>query len=164
MESIVGQSFEEYCEINIFDPLGMAETSWHFEDMDESNVAMPYEWMPGWEEMGHYFIPYYPSAQLRSNINELSSFLSAYMENWSGLLNDEPKDFEPKRLWTKLHQYACDPERFLPIFRQRILKAPETFATFNQQKKQKKDALIQFTQRNQFGVCSHSFTIALGSG
>ena len=89
VESIVGQSFEEYCEINIFDPLGMAETSWHFEDMDESNVAMPYEWMPGWEEMGHYFIPYYPSAQLRSNINELSSFLSAYMGNWSGLLNDD---------------------------------------------------------------------------
>ena len=49
------------------------------------------------------------------------------------LILDEPKDFEPKTLWTKLHQYACDPERFLPIFRQRILKAPETFATFNQQ-------------------------------
>jgi hypothetical protein len=67
----------------------MEETSWHFEEMDESTVAMPYEWMPGWQEMGHYFIPYYPSAQLRSSVNELSSFLIGYMENFSGLLNDE---------------------------------------------------------------------------
>ena len=89
VESIAEQSFEDYCDVNIFDPLGMEETSWHFEEMDESTVAMPYEWMPGWEEMGHYFIPYYPSAQLRSSVNELSSFLFGYMENFSGLLDDE---------------------------------------------------------------------------
>ncbi|MBH49813.1 MAG: hypothetical protein CMG69_03570 [Candidatus Marinimicrobia bacterium] len=89
VESISQQSFEDYCEMNIFGPLGMEETSWHFEDMDESTVAMPYEWMPGWEEMGHYFIPYYPSAQLRSSVSELSSFLISYMENLSGLMDDE---------------------------------------------------------------------------
>jgi CubicO group peptidase (beta-lactamase class C family) len=89
VESIAEQSFEDYCDVNIFDPLGMEETSWHFEEMDESTVAMPYEWMPGWEGMGHYFIPYYPSAQLRSSVNELSSFLIGYMENFSGLLGDE---------------------------------------------------------------------------
>jgi len=79
VEHISNQSFEEYCELNIFEPLAMGETSWHFEGMDETNVAMPYEWMPGMEELGHYFIPYYPSAQLRSSVSELSTFLRAYM-------------------------------------------------------------------------------------
>ena len=89
VETIAEQSFEEYCDLNIFNPLGMEETSWHFEEMGGSTVAMPYEWMPGWEEMGHYFIPYYPSAQLRSSVGELSSFLIGYMKNFSGLLSDE---------------------------------------------------------------------------
>ena len=89
VENITNQIFEEYCDINIFNPLGMVETSWHFDDMNELNVAMPYEWMPGWEELGHYFIPYYPSAQLRSNVNELSYFLIAYMGYMPGSLNEE---------------------------------------------------------------------------
>ena len=89
VENITNQTFEEYCDINIFNPLGMVETSWHFDDMNELNVAMPYEWMPGWEELGHYFIPYYPSAQLRSNVNELSYFLIAYMGYMPGSLNEE---------------------------------------------------------------------------
>ena len=89
VENITSQTFEEYCDINIFNPLGMVETSWHFDDMNELNVAMPYEWMPGWEELGHYFIPYYPSAQLRSNVSELSYFLKAYMGYMPGLLNEQ---------------------------------------------------------------------------
>ena len=89
VENITSQTFEEYCDINIFNPLGMVETSWHFDDMNELNVAMPYEWMPVWEELGHYFIPYYPSAQLRSNVNEHSYFLIAYMGYMPGSLNEE---------------------------------------------------------------------------
>ena len=89
VENITNQTFEEYCDINIFNPLGMVETSWHFDDMNELNVAMPYEWMSGWEELGHYFIPYYPSAQLRSNVNELCYFLIAYMGYMPGSLNEE---------------------------------------------------------------------------
>ena len=35
--------------------------------------------------LGNYWTPYYPSAQLRSNINELSNYLISYMQG--GLFN-----------------------------------------------------------------------------
>ena len=59
----------------------METTSWHLEGLNEEDIAIPYEWWNGeLLPLGNYWIPDYPSGQLRSSINELSNFLISYMQ------------------------------------------------------------------------------------
>jgi len=44
VEVITGLPFDIYCDLEIFDPLGMEETSWHLGDLDSSHIAMPYKY------------------------------------------------------------------------------------------------------------------------
>jgi len=44
VEVITGLPFNVYCNLEIFDPLGMEETSWHLTDLDTSQIAMPYKY------------------------------------------------------------------------------------------------------------------------
>ncbi len=44
VEVITGLPFNVYCNLEIFDPLGMEETSWHLTDLDSSQIAMPYKY------------------------------------------------------------------------------------------------------------------------
>mgnify|MGYP001484912822 CR=1 FL=1 len=61
----------------------MYTTSWHLDGMDEENIAIPYEWLNGQlVPLGNYWTPYYPSAQLRSNINEKIFFKPYISSIW----------------------------------------------------------------------------------
>ena len=62
---------------------------------------------------------------------EIQSSFNAFWEHeltvpLERLLAPEEK-VESSLVWSKMHQYACDPERFTPEFRQRIIRAPTTF-------------------------------------
>jgi CubicO group peptidase (beta-lactamase class C family) len=74
-------SFAQYCNDNIFDPLGMDETSWYLADLDTNNIAIPYDWngvnqIP----LQHYSDPWFPSASLRTSASQLARHLIAFMQ------------------------------------------------------------------------------------
>lgn len=87
VQEISGLPFDDYCNQNIFEPLGMDETSWFFADLDSTHIAMPYYWD------GVDYIPYgyfgyadYPAGQLRTSATQLAIWLSVFLNN--GTYND----------------------------------------------------------------------------
>ncbi len=71
---------------------------------------------------------------------EVGQVSASFNDFWSSDLSwpldvvlDEPDDFDPPLVWDKLHRYACDPARFVPAFRERIKRVPETFAVLTRQ-------------------------------
>ena len=83
VEAITGTPFDQYCNENIFAPLGMDETSWFLRDLDESRVAMPYtyRYLQGEHApTGHYGYPDYPDGQLRTSVAQLARFLIAHID------------------------------------------------------------------------------------
>ena len=82
VEVISGVPFDDYCEINIFDPLGMDETAWFLADLNVSNIAVPYHWDGNnYIPYGHYGLDLYPAAQLRTSTTQLSHILLMMMNN-----------------------------------------------------------------------------------
>ena len=81
VEEISGQSFDEYCRANIFQPLGMDSSAWKLSDVDEANLATPYDtsWF-GFNELEQYSQANYPDGMLRTTPTELARFLIAYLE------------------------------------------------------------------------------------
>lgn len=78
VEATTNTPFDDYCEANVFDVLGMDNTGWHLEDFDSATVAMPTEYTgSGFEEYGHYGYADYPDGQLRSSVTDMARFLAA---------------------------------------------------------------------------------------
>ena len=61
VENMYGESFPEYCETHIFEPLDMPETAWFLADLNISNIAVPYAWGGGhyvaYPQYGNSFYP-----------------------------------------------------------------------------------------------------------
>jgi len=80
VECVTGISFEEFCQTNIFEPLGMDETSWFLANLDPTNIAMPtYYQADSYHQYGQYGFPIYPCGQLRSSAPQLARHLLAFM-------------------------------------------------------------------------------------
>ncbi len=77
VEEVTGINFKDYCMTNIFEPLDMTHTSFRLSDLDVDKVAMPYE--NNVDPFGHFTYRYYPSACLRSSIQDFSHFIIAMM-------------------------------------------------------------------------------------
>lgn len=75
VESVTGLGFDAYCEQNVFEPLGMTDTSWHLAGLDVAEVAVPYD-ADGWP-VAHYGFPDYPDGGLRTSTPQLARFLAA---------------------------------------------------------------------------------------
>ena len=45
VEILSGQTLEEYCRENVFEPLGMNDTSFQFSNVNISKVAVPYKYL-----------------------------------------------------------------------------------------------------------------------
>ena len=82
IEALSGVSLEQYCQDSIFEPLNMTETSWFLADLNTDNVAVPYSFTLGqYIPAGHYGVPAYPGAQLRTSVLQLSNFMMALMNH-----------------------------------------------------------------------------------
>lgn len=88
VETVSGMSYEEFCQINIFKPIGMANTSWFLRNLDATLVAKTYvnQDSLGLIFKGHNGYPDYPGGQLRTSISDFSNLLVTY-------LNSENKKF-----------------------------------------------------------------------
>lgn len=74
VERIAGQPFDAYCRTRIFQPLGMAQTSWRLADFPLSTLAIPYS-PTVTRASPHYTFPDYPDGGLRTSAEDLSRFL-----------------------------------------------------------------------------------------
>jgi len=81
VELISGQNFNDYCKENIFIPMDMKNTSFRLRDHNIKKIAIPYFFKDGiYEPNPHYgMMLVYPSASMRTSIEELSHFLIAHM-------------------------------------------------------------------------------------
>jgi CubicO group peptidase (beta-lactamase class C family) len=71
-----------YCNYEIFQPLGMTQTSWHLAGLHRRSLAMPYayDWdTGGFDPYGHYGYPDYPDGLLRTSASQLATFLMAFI-------------------------------------------------------------------------------------
>ncbi|MBN1318992.1 MAG: serine hydrolase [Anaerolineales bacterium] len=102
VESISGESFEAFCQTNIFDPLGMDRSFWNLRGNDLSNHAIPYTFARRGEIRGEllnadgstpepdgylpnclYQHPNAPDGFLHTSVRQLSQFLVAMMNGGS---------------------------------------------------------------------------------
>ena len=86
VEEISGQSFNEYCIENIFDPLGMDDAYWFLSEIENLNkVAFPHQLAPGLTSslsvLENYGYSDYPAGQLRTTSNNLAKFMITFMNN-----------------------------------------------------------------------------------
>jgi CubicO group peptidase (beta-lactamase class C family) len=79
---ISGMPFDRFCRERIFTPLGMDETSFHLAELDEANVAMPYdgESPATFVALGHQGFPTYPDGLLRTSVPHMARFLAMSAE------------------------------------------------------------------------------------
>ena len=88
VERMTGETFEEYCQENIFKPLGMKNTSFSMANLDKSNLAAPYLWIGG----VYIRIPktdytfYDPCGGLYTSVEDLSHLFIAHLNG--GVYND----------------------------------------------------------------------------
>jgi len=83
IENITNLSFEEYCQKEIFKPLGMENTSWFLKNLNIKQVAKTYinKDSTGLKFNGHNGYPDYPAGQLRTSISDFSKLLSGYLNS-----------------------------------------------------------------------------------
>ena len=86
VERLTNQSYEEYCQKNIFDPLNMNNTSFFYSDLKRSQFANPYS------HIGRFYvrqplIDYLSGVGgMKTSVEDLSHFLIAHMNG--GLYKD----------------------------------------------------------------------------
>ncbi len=97
VEEITNSNFEDYCQDNIFIPLGMEDVSFFLANMDTSTLAIPYKPIGDTiEPTPQLGFPYYPAGSFKTTAIELSKFLGMYMKggtyNQVTILNEETID------------------------------------------------------------------------
>ncbi len=86
VEQISGMDFNDYCKQNIFQPLGMTNTFWRLDEINQT-IVQPYDYAKGeYEEIQHYTFTDYPNGGLRSTAKDLFYLLSALAQN--GMFNN----------------------------------------------------------------------------
>ena len=76
---ISGQSLEEYCRYNIFNPLNMMNTSFQLSYFDQKQIAIPYARLFLLKIPLPHFQLAHASSNLRTTCEDLSHFLIAHM-------------------------------------------------------------------------------------
>lgn len=80
VEELSGESFDTYCQKNIFDPLEMQHTSWRLESIT-APLVQPYTYTRGGHEaIQHYTFTDYPNGGLRSTAKDLFRFFNAFVQ------------------------------------------------------------------------------------
>jgi CubicO group peptidase (beta-lactamase class C family) len=81
VEILSNTTFEEYCQQNIFLPLGMNNTSWFLSNLDTDMIAVPYlyEGISN-TALDHYSSAVYPCGFMRTSVTQQAQLLIALME------------------------------------------------------------------------------------
>lgn len=93
VESISGMDFNEYCKKNIFEPLGLENTYWRLDEI-ENVIVQPYDYSDGeYSLIEQYTWTDYPNGGIRSSALDMYKFFRAFthdgMSNGYQLLKEE---------------------------------------------------------------------------
>jgi CubicO group peptidase (beta-lactamase class C family) len=82
VEHVSKTSFNDYCKMNIFEPLGMNNTTWFFSETPQNELAIPYaDNAIQNPSKPFYSYPTYPDGHLMTTIDDFSKFTIAYLMN-----------------------------------------------------------------------------------
>jgi CubicO group peptidase (beta-lactamase class C family) len=140
VECVTGKAFAEYCWSEIFEPLGMTNTSWYLKDIDNARHAIAYSWVeekevrgPSWGGLSMgvigdpraaeritegyaanclYSHPNYPDGFLRSDVLQLSRFAQACLDD--GLF-EEQQILLPETLHQMIQPQSGDATRVMGL-------------------------------------------------
>ncbi len=81
IEHVTGIDFEDYCQANLFKPLGLRNTSWYLRNLDIDSVAKTYASDAAGSLVfkGHNGYPDYPAGQLRTSISDFAKLIEGYL-------------------------------------------------------------------------------------
>jgi len=100
-ESASGVAFDNYCDANLFAPMCMKKTAWHYADFDSLDIARPYSFVGGnYVPYPHYGFADYPSGQLRSNVLDLANFMITFLNNGTFGTNTILSASSINEMWT----------------------------------------------------------------
>lgn len=117
---VTGMPFDDYCKNNIFIPLCMENTAWHFADFDSSNVARPYSYQSGnYVAYPQYGFADYPDGELRTNVMDLANFMIAYLNGGTFGYNSILTAATINDMWT-LQVPSLDPTQGLNWYQEEI--------------------------------------------
>ncbi len=77
VERISGMNFNAFCKQNLFIPLGMTNTFWRLDEINQT-IVQPYDFDNDGNNMAieHYTFTDYPNGGLRSNVTDMFHFIS----------------------------------------------------------------------------------------
>ena len=82
VEHVTGVDYNTYCKTNIFQPLGMARTTWFFSETPKDEIAIPYtDTQITNPSKPFYSYPTYPDGHLITTVEDLSKLMRAYIMN-----------------------------------------------------------------------------------
>jgi CubicO group peptidase (beta-lactamase class C family) len=82
VERLSGQTYEQYCKVNIFIPLGMTKSELNLRNSPINELAIPYSLLvTGIFHSPHYTFPDIPAGGLRTTVSDLSKWLRALILN-----------------------------------------------------------------------------------
>ena len=82
VELISDKPFYEYCQLNIFNPLDMKNTSFHITDFNDEQIAIPHTWNFNTKNLDrnrHFVNLHYPVGGIFTNVLDLSHLLIVHM-------------------------------------------------------------------------------------
>ncbi len=84
-----GMSFNQYTQQHIFEPLGMNNTAWFYQDVDSNLVTkiyLPDDWKKPTRAIEHPRYQYlgYPSGELKTNVEDMSRYLMEMIRGYRG--------------------------------------------------------------------------------
>ncbi len=89
IEKATGIDFAEYCEDNIFIPLGMSQTSFVY---DKNNLVYSKAFLPSGEEAFEPYINIYPEGSVITTAKDMSKYIQWLLEDQEIILRNVSKD------------------------------------------------------------------------
>jgi CubicO group peptidase (beta-lactamase class C family) len=82
LEEVSGQSFPDFIQQEIFEPLGMHDSYWMLRQIPHNNIARPHRMRPSTkkdphepEVLNHFGYPSYPDGQLRTTVSDYAQVI-----------------------------------------------------------------------------------------
>ncbi|MEL7121652.1 MAG: serine hydrolase, partial [Bacteroidota bacterium] len=89
IETITQQKMKDFCQKEIFDPLGMNNTFWYLQDITHENITYPHRIEDGKAiALDHYGYPSFPEGQIRTSVSDYAKFLFLFLNE--GIIDGKP--------------------------------------------------------------------------
>lgn len=97
VQHVSGMNYEDFCQKNIFRPMGMKNTSWFLKNLDSAMVAKTYikrKKTRMFYFKGHNGYPDYPGGLLRTSITDYAKLINGYLnaDNGQFILSNKTKN------------------------------------------------------------------------